>query len=105
MILFFAFAAISFAGNHPAVTTPGGQLATSPTIVEVTPWHKGMSYVGGVTTSGAWYAKCPLMGHAINAKRPGVEVTLSNGKRMMVCCTPCKDDAEKDLAKYEIYQY
>ncbi|HJT24179.1 MAG TPA: hypothetical protein VJ873_06355 [bacterium] len=105
MILFFAIAVAGFAGNHPALTTPSGQLATTPTLVEVTPWHKGMSYVGGVVTPGAWYAACPVLGQTLNGKRPGVEVTLSNGKKMTVCCVPCKADAEKNLTKFQPFMY
>ena len=111
-VLAFAFifgtTAASFAGNHPALTYPAGQFATTGGTVEVTPWHKNvLAYQGGVVTPGPWYGYCPVAGkaNAFSSKHPGVEVALSNGKKMMVCCVPCKDDAEKDLAKYKAFIY
>ncbi len=34
-----------------------------------------------------------------------MEIYLSNGKKIMVCCPMCKKTIEKDLKKYEPLMY
>src|SRR5690348_15940527 len=105
MLLTLGAAAVAFAGNHPALTYPAGVLVTTRDTVqmdEVTPWHKGaLHYPMGVVVGAVWYAYCPAAGRGaqFSDKHPGVEVALSNGKRIMLCCKPCKEDVEKDLGK------
>lgn len=107
--LTFAFALIfttlSFAGNRPALTYPEARLAATTGTVAVTPWQKGaLAYQGGIVVAKAGNNVCPVMGNSITSKREAV-VTLSNGRHMEVCCTPCKQEAEKDLAKYQAFMY
>ena len=59
----------------------------------------------GIVELGAWYRMCPVMPNVILNPKHSTEVTLSNGKRIMLSCGNCKDAVEKDLAKYEIYMY
>ena len=101
---------VSFAGNHPALTSPLGELVTSRDSVqmdEVTPWHKGALHSPiGVMTKGAWYSYCPAAGknNFLNTKNQ-VEVKLTNGMKIMLCCKTCKEDVEKDLGKFTAYMY
>ena len=105
-VLAFGFTTLSFAGNHPALTYPSGQFSATGGKVEVGPWHKGaLAYQGGVVVPGPWYSNCPVTRQVINSKHPGAEVALSNGKRALVCCVPCKKDIEKDLGKYQAYLF
>jgi hypothetical protein len=46
---------------------------------------------------------CPISGEDIKGK--GMEIYLSNGKKIMVCCPMCKKTIEKDLKKYEPLMY
>jgi|GEM_PF-1970999 len=47
---------------------------------------------------------CPVSGDKIKPGE-GVEATLSNGKKIMMCCPNCKRPIEKDLKKYEDLMY
>jgi len=110
LALILGTTAASFAGNHPALTSPLGALVTSRDTVqmdEVTPWHKGALHSPtGVAASRAWYAYCPAAGQTniLNVKNQ-VEVKLSNGKRIMLCCKTCKEDVEKNLGKFSTFMY
>ncbi len=95
----------SFAGNHPAVTYPAGKFATTGGNTQVTPWNKGsLQYPGGVVVAKAENGVCPVMGHKITSKHNAV-VVLSNGKHMTLCCVPCKQSVEQNLAKYQDLMY
>ena len=108
LVLTFGVAALAFAGNKPALTYPEGQSAITSGTVDVTPWNKGaLVYAGGTVVPVLGYNYCPAAGpnRTFTAKHPGVQVALSNGKRIMLCCTPCKDDVEKDLTKFVAFMY
>ena len=97
----FGITAVSFAGNHPALTYPEGVFATDSGNTQVTPWAKSvLVYPAGVVVAAAGNGVCPVMNNAITSKHEAV-VTLSNGKHAFVCCGSCKDEMEKDLGKYE----
>lgn len=108
-VLILGTVGISFAGNKPAVTYPAGMLASANSSVqmdELTPWSKGaLHHTTGISTLGAWYRTCPVMtGVVLNSKHES-EVTLSNGKRIMLSYAGLKDTVEADLQKYEPYTY
>ena len=111
MVLAFGTAAISFAGNRPALTYPmsGSLVASNPSnqLDEVTPWHKGAlhSPTGVVVSSGVWYSHCPVKTNVILSSKHETEVALSNGKRIMLSWGGLKDVVEADLQKYEAYMY
>src|SRR6185369_4947110 len=92
---------VSFAGNNPALVYPAGTLSASDDSAQINrtkPWEKGaLHYPASVYGKGAWYSYCPAAGitHFINVKAQ-VEVKLANGKRIMLCCGPCKNDVEKN---------
>ena len=99
------FTPLSFAGNHPALTYPAAQMATTAGSVDVSPWHKGaLTYLGGIVVAKAGTGVCPVMNHKITSKHNAV-VALSNGKHAEVCCPVCKEEIEKDLAKYEAFMF
>ena len=109
MVLVFASVGIGFAGNKPAVTYPAGILVSASNTVqmnELTPWHKGaFQHPAGLVTAGVWYRTCPVMtGVILNSKRES-EVTLSNGKRIMLSWAGLKDKVEANLQKYQPYMY
>lgn len=100
-----AFTTLSFAGNNPALTYPAGQLAVTAGTTDVTPWHKGaLANQGGIVVAKAGNGVCPVMSHKISSKHNAV-IALSNGKHMEVCCPACKQEIEKDLAKYEAFMF
>ena len=100
-----AFTTLSFAGNHPVLTYPTAQLATTAGTVDVTPWHKGaLSHQGGIVVAKAGNGVCPVMNHKITSKHNAM-IALSNGKQMEVCCPSCKQHVEKDLAKYQAFMF
>lgn len=44
---------------------------------------------------------CPVSGENLKDTKMEVsEITLSNGKKIRVCCAGCKKTIEKDLARY-----
>jgi hypothetical protein len=47
---------------------------------------------------------CPITGKVLE---PGqeIEVVLSNGKKIRLCCPDCRKPVEKDLKKYEGLMY
>ena len=47
---------------------------------------------------------CPVSGKAIKLGQE-VEASLSNGKKIMMCCPDCKKTIEADLKKYERLMY
>jgi hypothetical protein len=108
--LLLGVAGTSFAGNRPALTYPAGILASSSEAAqmdEVTPWHKGaLHHMAAASVGpGVWYTHCPVMtGVVLNSKHEA-EVTLSNGKKIMLSCAGLKDTVEADLEKYEPYMY
>ena len=102
---FFGTAAFSFAGNHPALTTPSGRFATTGGLVDFNPWHKGVAYQGGVVVPGPWYTTCPGMPSMVLNSKTSRIIVLSNGKRMMVACLGCKEDAERNPAKYKAFMF
>ncbi len=100
--------AAAFAGNKPALTYPTGQFATALDNIQadVTPWGKTvLRYPAGIVMARGLNSSCPVLGRALDAKRPGTTVTLSNGKKALVCCAPCKEEMERDLGKYETFMY
>lgn len=110
MAVVFVFGTITvcFAGNRPALIYPSGAFSTTSDKVEVTPWQKGAEIsMGGIVAPSPWYSYCPVKGTTVpfTQKHPGMEIRLSNGEKMMVCCAPCKDDVEKDLGKYSAFMY
>jgi hypothetical protein len=109
MALILATTGMGFAGNRPAVTYPEGALVTSnPSVqmAEVTPWHKGaVKYASGVVGSGVWYRNCPVMTNVLLNSKHEYEVTLSNGKKIMLSSPGLKEVVEADLKKYEPYMY
>lgn len=48
--------------------------------------------------------KCPVSGDEIKAGE-GKEITLSNGKKIMVCCAGCRNAIEKQPGKYAALMY
>jgi hypothetical protein len=48
---------------------------------------------------------CPVTDEKIGGHGKPAELTLSNGKKIMVCCASCKKPIEKDLAKYASLMY
>ncbi len=108
-VLILGTAGVCFAGNKPAVTYPAGILAPAGETVqmdEMTPWHKGaLHHATGIAALGAWYRTCPVLtGVVLNSKHES-EVTLSNGKRIMLSYAGLKDRVEADLQQYEPYMY
>jgi hypothetical protein len=107
LALIIGSATLSHAGNIPSVTYPQGALATSNGSVQMTentPWHKGISYASGIVTTGAWYRICPVSHMILNSKHEA-EVTLSNGKKIMLAWAGLKDTVEANLGKYAAYMY
>jgi hypothetical protein len=47
---------------------------------------------------------CPVTGKTIRPGQ-GVEASLSNGKKIMMCCPNCKESIEKDPKKYASLMY
>lgn len=47
---------------------------------------------------------CPVSGDKIKPGT-GYEAELSNGKKIMLCCTGCKRSVEKNLKKYASLEY
>ena len=110
LILFvFGITVSSFAGNHPALTYPAGKWATAGNVAPektALPGKTGpLHYATGVVAAtGAWYSTCPVLKNPINSKHEAM-ITLTNGKSMMVCCAPCKKNAEKSLGKYKMFMF
>jgi hypothetical protein len=48
--------------------------------------------------------KCPVSGDGIKSGE-GKEVTLSTGKKIMVCCAGCRNAIEKQPEKYAALMY
>lgn len=106
MVLLLGSAPLSLAGNNPANPYKSkATFATTPSPVKVNPWHEGvLSKTGSLVVPKPFYDTCPVMGHKITSKH-NATIALSNGKYMEVCCSPCKETIEKDLAKYKVFQY
>jgi hypothetical protein len=100
--------AVSFAGNRPAVTYAAGQLVLAGTPVPqagVAPGKSGsVQYAMGISAANVSNDICPVMGHRITSKRNAV-VFLSNGKHVMVCCSPCKKDIDQNVDKYKDFMF
>jgi len=100
--------AMSFAGNHPAVTYPAGQLVLAGTPVPqagVAPGKTGsVKNAAGIFVANVNNGICPVMGHRITSKH-NADVFLSNGKHVMVCCSPCKKDIEQNTEKYKAFMF
>lgn len=47
---------------------------------------------------------CPVSGFVIKPGE-GEESALSNGKKIMICCSECKPAIEKSLGKYSVLMY
>ncbi len=110
LVLIFGAVGGSFAGNKPAVIYPSGMLisTSSPArLDEVTPWHKGSVHysAAGIVTLGPQYRYCPVMTNVLLNSKHESEVTLSNGKRIMLSYAGLKGIVEADLKKYEAYMY
>jgi hypothetical protein len=103
-------ASFSFAGNNPAVIYASGVMATSNStgqVQEANPWNKGavqhqVSNFGGL---GVWYTHCPVLANVILNSKHEVEVTLSNGKEIMLSSANLKDAVEANLQKYKAYMF
>lgn len=110
LVLTLGVAVLSFAGNNPALSYPAGVLAlaqNNAVLDEATPWHKeALHYAAGIVKQGVWYAYCPAAGktHFITTKAQ-FEVALLNGKKIMLCCVTCKEDVEKNPAKFSEFMY
>lgn len=106
--LIIGSAALSYAGNIPAVTYPQGALATSNSSVqmaETNPWHKGaQQYASGIVVAGPSYKICPVSHATLNSKHEAV-VTLSNGKMIMLANAGLKSVVEADLKKYAPFMF
>jgi hypothetical protein len=48
---------------------------------------------------------CPVSEEKMGGHGKPAELTLSNGKKIMVCCAMCEKPIEKDLKKYEALMY
>lgn len=48
---------------------------------------------------------CPVSKEEIGKMGDPAEITLSNGKKMIVCCPACKKAVEKDLDHYAAFMY
>src|ERR1700723_2420234 len=109
MVLTLGTAAFSFAGNRPSLTYPSGVMATTNTDGQLqanNPWNKGaVQYLASVLGTGVWYTKCPVLGNVILNSKHEAEVTLSNGKKIMLSSASLKDVVEANLRKYEAYMY
>jgi len=55
--------------------------------------------------TGVWYSHCPVKTNVLLSPKHEAEVTLSNGKRIMLSNAALKNQVEKDLKKYEPYMY
>lgn len=97
---------LGFAGNNPFNPPKGNaKFATESGKVKANASHDNIvAEKGGLVVQKPGNGICPVMNHKITSKHNAV-VTLSNGKHMEVCCMPCKDLIEKDLSKFEAYQY
>ncbi|HXL72108.1 MAG TPA: hypothetical protein VN963_00655 [bacterium] len=61
--------------------------------------------IDGVPLGAGPNAKvCPITGKVL---QPGqeIEVVLSNGRKIRLCCPDCRKPVEKDLKKYEGLMY
>ena len=111
MALVLGTVGLSFGGNRPALTYPmaGSLVSANPSnqVDEVTPWHKGALHypVGAVVSAGVWYSHCPVKTNVILNSKHSFEVTLSNGKKIMLSSPTLKEVVEADLKKYEAYMY
>jgi hypothetical protein len=74
-------------------------------MAESTPWHKGaVQYASGIVTTGAWYRTCPVSHVLLNSKHEA-EVTLSNGRKIMLASAGLRDKVEANLKAYTAYMY
>jgi len=48
---------------------------------------------------------CPVSKDAMGSMGKPVELTLSNGKKMMFCCAGCKKTVEKNPKQYAAFMY
>ena len=106
--LILGTATCGFAGNNPAVTHQDGVMATTPTgqMEGYTPWNKGaLKHMTAVCATGAWYRNCPVMTNLILSPKHEAEVTLSNGKQIMLSSASLKSVVEADLKKYAAFMY
>jgi len=106
VILAFGNGIVAFAGNNPAIVIKSNsKFATTSGKVKANPWHDAIvTQMGGIVVQSVGNGTCPVMGHKITSKH-NATITLSNGKHMEVCCTPCREKVEKDLLKYEAYLF
>jgi hypothetical protein len=107
-VLLLGTAAMSFAGNKPALTYPAGILTGGTgKMDEMTPWQKGALHhpTASTVAAGVWYTHCPVMTNVILNSKHESEVTLSNGKRIMLSWAGLKGEVEANLSKYEPYMY
>jgi hypothetical protein len=110
MVLTLGTASFSFAGNNPAVTYPSAVMAASNTtgqVQEANPWNKGavQHQTASFAGLGVWYTHCPVMTNLILNSKHEAEVTLSNGKQIVLSSANLKDVVEANLQKYEAYMY
>lgn len=108
LVIMLGTAVSVYAGNHPALPAgPGISLSSIHTGYEIGPKGHKTTFIipGSVVEVGAWYRTCPGMPGMILNPKSSTEVVLSNGKKMMLACFSCKEDAEKNPAKYKMYTY
>ncbi len=106
LVLTLGTTALSFAGNNPALTYPTGGFSKVGAIVS-NPGKVGAlayKYPSGIVVASAGNDICPVMKHRITSKH-NATIALSNGKYMSVCCSPCKNNVEKDLGKFQTFMY
>jgi hypothetical protein len=87
----------------------GPGVALSGVKVGLGVWTKKGSANGFIENSvveiGPWYRNCPVMPNVILNSKHESEVTLSNGKRIMLSWAGLKSVVEADLNKYAPYEY
>ena len=105
LMLLLGAPSLSFAGNHPALTSQAGRHATIEDKARVATLGKTViEYPAGVAADRSGNGTCPVMGHKITSKHHAV-ISLADGRHMDVCCGTCKKDVAADPAKYQGYIY
>jgi hypothetical protein len=110
VVLTLGAASFSFAGNRPAVPNPPGVVFTANPDGQLQAsdlWKKGaaVKHLNWVMNTGVWYTYCPVMTNVCLNSKHETEVTLSNGKKIMLSSAGLKNVVEANLQKYEAYMY
>jgi hypothetical protein len=107
LALAFIFATGAGASARQLPIGPGVPLSSIHTGYEIGPkGHKTQVVnANSVVEVGAWYKGCPTMPNMSFNKTNRTEVTLSNGKKIMLACGDCLGEIESHLDKYGAYLY